>query len=64
MDSQSAKQVVNNGSELGEVVCTEPFIFIDPLRDVGRAALNLSMDSDSVSERDCGTKDTPDSDLA
>ena len=62
MDSQSAKQMVNNGSELGGVVCTEPFIFIDPLRDVGRAALNLSMDSDSVGERDCGTKDTPDSD--
>ena len=62
MDSRNAKQVVNDGSELGEVVCTERFVLIDPLRDVGRAALNISTDSDSVSERDCGTKDTPDSD--
>ena len=39
-----AEQVVENRVELGEVVCAEPFVFVDPLRDVGQCACDIPPD--------------------
>ena len=39
-----AEQVIENRVELGDVVSAEPFVFVDPLREVGQCACDIPPD--------------------
>ena len=48
MNTESAKQIGDDGVKLGNVVSSEKFVFIDPLREVGQCPCDIPPDSYSL----------------
>ena len=42
--SSGTEQIVEDGIELGDVVGAQPFVFVDPLRNVGPCSCDIPSD--------------------